>query len=193
MAMKTGRERGIEIERGDRDTSLPISISPLYLHQQSGQAVVLVVLLLPVFVLLAALALDLYSLTTTRAWAYRAAAEAALHGASVGRDWEAFYVTGVMSLNESLAGQVALDTLNAELSRRGLSASSIDIRVLPDGGSISHYPPQARADQWNAGSWSSPQPAVSVYVSVPVTTTLLGLAGSRATELHVFATASVAR
>ena len=160
---------------------------------QSGQAVVLVVVLLPVFVLLAALALDLYSLTTTRAWAYRAAAEAALQGASVGRDWEAFYATGNMRLDESLAGQVALDTLNAELLQRGLSASAIDIRVLPDGGSISHYPPQANADQWNASNWTSPRPAVGVYVSIPVTTTLLGLVGSQASVLHVFAAASVAR
>jgi hypothetical protein len=160
---------------------------------QSGQAVVLVVVLLPVFVLLAALALDLYSLTTARAWAYRAAGEAALQGASVGRDWEAFYATGNMQLNESLAGQVALDTLNAGLSQRGLSASSIDIQVLPDGGSVANYPPLAQADQWNASSWTSPRPAVGVYVSIPVTTTLLGLVGGRMSELHVFAAASVAR
>jgi hypothetical protein len=160
---------------------------------QSGQAVVLVVVLLPVFVLLAALVLDLYSLTTTRAWAYRVAAEAALQGASAGRDWEAFYATGNLRLDENLASQVALDTLNGELAQRGLAASSIDIRVLPDGGNIAHYPPQANADQWNAGSWSSPRPAVGVYVSIPVTTILLRLTGSHASVLHVFAAASVAR
>ena len=162
-------------------------------NPQSGQAIVLVVVLLPVFALLAALALDLYSLTTTRAWAYRVAAEAALQGASVGRDWEAFYATGIMRLDENVAGQVALNTLNAGLAQRGLSASSIDIRVLPDGGSISDYPPLAQADQWNASNWSSPRPAVGVYVAIPVTTTLLGLAGGHTSELHVFAAASVAR
>lgn len=154
---------------------------------------VLVVVLLPVFVLLAALALDLYSLTTTRAWAYRAAAEAALQGASAGRDWEAFYATGSLRLDENVAGQVALDTLNGGLVQRGLVAESVDIRVLPDGGSVANYPPLPLADQWNAGTWSSPRPAVGVYVAIPATTTLLGLVGSRASVLHVFAAASVAR
>lgn len=183
-----------ERRKAEGGRACPERSEGMKLHpSESGQAIVLVVVLLPVFVLLAALALDLYSLTTARAWAYRAAAEAALQGASAGRDWEAFYATGNLRLDENIASQVALNTLNAGLAQRGLSASTIDVRVLPDGGSVANYPPLAQADQWNASTWSSPRPAVGVYVAIPATTTLLGLVGSRASVLHVFAAASVAR
>lgn len=158
-----------------------------------GQAIVLVVLLLPVFILLAAIAVDLYSLTTARTWAYRAASAAALRGASDGRDWDAYYATGLLRLDENVACEAALNTLAVEMARRGLAANLVDVRVLPDGGSIAGYPPEPRADQWGAGSWSSSRPAVGVYVSVPVTTTLLGLASGNVTELHVFAAAAIAR
>ncbi len=159
--------------------------------RHDGQAIVLVVMLLPIFVLLAAVALDLYHLATARTWAYRAASAAAMRGVSQGRDWTAFYGSGYMRLDEGVAAGAAAETLAAELARRGLAASSVDIRVLPEGGSVSHYPPEGRADLWGSRSWSSSQPVVGVYAIVPVETSLLRLAGGGATDLHVFAAASV--
>jgi hypothetical protein len=149
-----------------------------------------------VLLLVAAGLTDTYILLETRAWAQRIAEDAAVSGVSAARDWDNYIATGEMRLVETTAQTVALDALAEGLSQRNASPIVTDVRVLPEaaGGSIPNYPPLARADIFGDGDWTANEPAVGVYLALPVETVFFGAAfgGGQPVELHLFAAAGVA-
>ena len=161
-----------------------------------GQTTVAAALLLVVLILVAAGLTDAYILLETRAWARQVAEDAAISGASAGRDWDGFIATGEMRLIETTAYDVALDALGEGLSQRSAVTAVTDVRVLPDpsGGVIPSYPPLARADIFGSGDWTTTEPAVGVYLTLPVETVFyrLAIGSGQPVELHVFAAAGVA-
>ncbi len=60
-----------------------------------------------ILIVLAAAIVDVYRLQDTRTFAYSAANDAALRGASFGRDWNRFMATGVMYLDPNAATSAA--------------------------------------------------------------------------------------
>ena len=175
-------------------------ISKLFERRQRGQVAVLSALLIMIFVMLAAGLVDAYVLLEARNWGYQAAQQAALSGISNGRDWAALNpppCTGgppPIRLVESTAQSAAVSLLQQEMSLRGISGYSYDVRVLPDygGGTVSGYPPLPTRLGAGRGNWSSDEPAVGVYLSFPVETFLLPFVGRPATvQVNVFASASV--
>ena len=166
------------------------------MRKQKGQTTIAAALLVVVLILVAAGLTDVYLLLETRAWARRVAEDAAIIGAGAGRDWDGFIATGEMRLIEATAQATTLDALQDGLSERNASPTAIDVRVLaePFGGSIPNYPPLGRADIFGQGDWTATEPAVGVYLSLPVETTFFGLTfgGNQPVELHLFAAAGVA-
>lgn len=160
---------------------------------ERGQMIVAAVVLVMFLVLVAGGAVDLYRLQETRNWAYRTAEAAALAGAVLGRDLSSVYTTGqvrVDPVNGYLyAEEAALDAL----ARRG-AVGSYDIRVIEWGGeTVTNYPPVARADMWDSGSWTSSEPAVGVYLEIEVDTFLYCfINGGGPVTVHAFAAAGVA-
>lgn len=137
---------------------------------------------------------DLYRLFTARNWAYSVAQEAALAGASRGRDWDFFTASGAMRLLSEPAEAEAEQVLVAEMEARGVSGYGFDIRVLPSpaGGSIPDFPPRPVRLGENLGDWSADEPAVGVFLSVPVDWLLLDVVGLAGKPVSVFAAAGVA-
>jgi hypothetical protein len=113
------------------------------------------------FILAAAVLVDVYQLEEARNWGYRVAQQAALAGASEGRDWSFFQPTvdplaltptpsdppcadpGRIQLITSQASDAADEMLNYEMSARGFSTRTAapsnlpgtyyaDVQVLPD-------------------------------------------------------------
>lgn len=166
---------------------------PLLPHGQATLAVGLSILM---FALLSAGVVDVARLWETRLWGYRVAEAAALTGASAGRDYAAFVATGSLTLDAAAAQTAAQDALLLGLQARGLdSAATYDIRVHPVPGPASFlgYPPVARASQRGL-PWSPVEPAVGVYLVVPVRPVLYGWINDNAEiDLHVFAAAGVAQ
>jgi hypothetical protein len=162
-------------------------------RREAGQMVVAAVLLVAILILVAGGVVDVYRLQETRSWAYRTAEAAALAGAALGRDLSAVYGVGQPRIDPATGHAAAEQALLEALARRGAVGATYDIRVIEWGGeTVANYPPLARADMWGASDWTSAEPAVAVYLAVPVETFLLGLVvGDEADTVHAFAAAGV--
>lgn len=112
--------------------------------QRKAQTAVWGLLAMLIFVAIAGALVDIYRLFAARNWAYSVAQEAALAGASKGRDWSAIMSGGEIRLVQSTAETAAENLVVAEMSARGIHGYAMDVRVLPDpaGGSVTGYPPQ---------------------------------------------------
>jgi hypothetical protein len=162
------------------------------MSSQRGQAVVAALLLVMTAVLLAGGMVDVYRLQEARHWAYRAAEAAALNGAATGRDLSAIYVVGQPRVDPDVGYEAAEDALLDALARRGVVGATYRIEVLEWGGTAAGFPPVPRADMWGSPDWTSSEPAVGVYLAVPVDTFLLGLvSGNQPVTVHAFAAAGV--
>ena len=167
--------------------------------KERGQAAVLAVLLIMVFVLLASALVDGYALLEARNWGYEVAQQAAMAGVSQGRDWNALATppcTGgpaPIRLVAANASSAAQDFLQREMTLRGISSYTYEIRVLPNytGGSISGFPPSPTRLGGSRGSWTVSEPSVGVYVSFPARTFLMSFIGRPTVQVNVFASASV--
>ena len=160
---------------------------------ERGQSTLATIFTVIIFVLITGIIVDVYTAWTAREWAYRAASSAALRGVTVGRDFNAFYATGQWSLDATAAQTEAAAALAEEMAAHNVSNYSADIRVLPNsgGGMIAGYPPVARARQ-AGGDWSTGEPSVGVYVSMPVRTFFLNMVNGGADfQVHVFAAAGL--
>jgi hypothetical protein len=140
---------------------------------------------------------DVYALFVVRNWAYSVAQEAALTGVSHGREWATGTVPGgggqpEFSLDAATASSEALRVVAAEMAVRGVVGYQVDVRVLPSpgGGTISGFPPRS-VRLGGSGDWSSPEPAVAVYLEVPVQPQFLDFVGLGVRSVHVFAAAGV--
>jgi len=167
--------------------------SPDCMDSEKGQAAVWGMLLTAVFLLVVAALVDVYCLVETRNWAYAVAQEAALGGASRGRDWRAVVSSGQMKLDEALARREAVDLVEVEMASRGVTAYNMDVRVLPnpDGGAIPGYPPRPVRLGDRMGEWSTSEPAVGVYLELAVDTPLLKFAGLSSGIVYTFVAAGV--
>src|SRR5512146_3587519 len=97
-----------------------------------AQSAVFGFLLILVLVAVAAGLVDIYRLFAARNWAYQVAQEAALTGASRGRDWSAVAASGVIRLDPEIAQEEALALVAIEMANRGITGYTLDMRVLPD-------------------------------------------------------------
>ncbi len=168
-------------------------------RKQRGQVAVFGAVLIMLFVLLAAVLIDAYALSEARNWGYRAAQQSALSGISSGRDWASLDPLPCaggpppMRLVSATAQSAAVSLLQQEMTLRGVSNYSYDVRVLPDygGGSIAGYPPLPTRLGAGRGNWTSNEPAVGVYLSFPVSTFLMSFIGRPTVQISVFASAGV--
>ena len=170
-------------------------------ERERGQATLLGLLFLLIFIFLTAGLVDIYAMYEARDWGYTIAQQAALAGVSAGRDWTGATTPaagctgpGAVELQTPLARSTASNVLNLAMTSRGVTGYTYDVRVLPDydGGSLSGYPPSA-VRLGSSGNWSSNEPAVGVYVTIPVFMFLLSLIGRTTATVHVFASAAVAQ
>ncbi len=146
-----------------------------------------------VLILAAAAVLDVYRLSTTRNWAYQIASDAALRGVGRGRDFASLAASGVMSLDEGAAVYEAMSAASAALAEKGISRYVLDARALPLGGTVYGFPPVPRASQSGEGHWSSPEPAVGVYLEISVPVVFFGwVNGASDVPVHAFGAAALA-
>ena len=145
--------------------------------------------------IMAAGLVDIYRLYSVRNWAYSVAQEAAMIGASRGRDWSMVTSSGEIQLNPETARQEADQTITLEMNNRGISTYQADIRVLayPGGGEIADFPPAPVRLGLDRGRWGSNQPAVGVYLSLPVDWLILDSFRIAPKSVSVFASAGVAQ
>jgi hypothetical protein len=164
------------------------------LTETKAQSAVWALLAVLVLFAVAAGLVDIYRLYAARNWAYNVAQEAALSGASRGRDWSQI-ANGHVGLIAASAQNTAEGVVHSEMTTRGIQGYSFDVRVLPSpsGGSILNYPPRPVRLGANRGSWSSNEPAVGVYISMPVNWLLLNSLGITPQLVSVFASAGVAQ
>jgi hypothetical protein len=165
------------------------------IHDRRGQSLIWGFLAMLVFVAVAAGLVDIYRLYAVRNWTYSVAQEAAMTGASRGRDWSSITGGGDMRLNSIVAKDEAQKMVTAELSARGISQYVLDVRVLPDatGGAIASFPPRPVRLGTGLGNWSSNEPAVGVYLEVPVNWLMLDMLNTQVKTIRVFAAAGVAQ
>ena len=165
------------------------------IQDKRAQSLVWGFLAMLVFVAVAAGLVDIYRLYAARNWAYSVAQEAAMTGASRGRDWSSVTSGGDMRLNSSVAKDEAQKMVAAELSARGISQYVLDVRVLSDatGGTIASFPPRPVRLGSGLGNWSSNEPAVGVYLEVPVNWLMLDMLNTQVKTIRVFAAAGVAQ
>jgi len=147
-----------------------------------------------VFIALASGLVDIYRLYAARNWAYSVAQEAAMTGASRGRDWSSLMVDGNVRLDPDISNAQAQGVIDSAMSSRGVATYVKEVRVLPDpgGGSIAGFPPQPVRLASGAGSWNSSEPAVGVYLEVPVNWLMLDMLNLNEKTVRVFAAAGVA-
>jgi hypothetical protein len=159
-----------------------------------AQVAVWGLLSLLVLVLIAGGLVDIYRFYAARNWAYTVAQEAALTGASKGRDWSVVTEDGSIRLIAEVSRVQAQKLVFAEMNTRGVSGYSVDVRVIPDptGGVISDYPPRPVRLGESLGDWSTDEPAVGVYLTVPVQWVLLDQFGLLERTVSAFASAGVA-
>jgi hypothetical protein len=162
--------------------------------ERKAQSAVLGLLTILVLVIIAGGLVDIYRLYAARNWAYSVAQEAALTGASQGRDWAYVAATGGIRLTTMLAISQAQQVVTAQMITRGISGYTVDIRVLPDptGGTIPGYPPRPVRLGNSRGYWSTDEPAVGVYLTLPVDWLILDSFGIAEKSISVFASAGVA-
>jgi hypothetical protein len=163
-------------------------------QDRTAQSAVWGLLAILILVLVASGLVDIYRLYTIRNWASSVAQEAAMTGASRGRDWSAVTSSAEIRLDASTAEDEASQIVSTEMSARGISRYTADIRILPDagGGEVTDYPPLPVRLGLGRGSWSSNQPAVGVYLSLPVNWLILNWVGILPKSVCVFASAGVA-
>jgi hypothetical protein len=160
-----------------------------------GQSAVWGLLAILVFVTVAGGLVDIYRLYAARNWAYSIAQEAALAGASRGRDWSAVLNYGLIQLDQFVASSEAQKVVNSAMQARGITEYTSSIRVLPDpfGGTVSGFPPHPVRLGESLSDWSSNEPAVGVYLEVQVQWTILNLFWIDSKVVRVFASAGVAQ
>lgn len=160
---------------------------------RKAQSAVWGLLIILVLVVVAGGLVDIYRLYAARNWAYSVAQEAALAGASRGRDWNAVLTTGLICLDPAVASAEAQTIVHSAMQVRGISGYSATIRVLPDpfGGTVSGFPPRPVRLGPGLSEWSSPEPAVGVYLEVPVQWMILNSFGIDSKTVRVFAAAGV--
>ncbi len=157
-----------------------------------GQIAVASALLVMILILVAGALVDVYRLQEARAWAYRAAEAAAVTGSATGRDLSTIYTVGQPRLDPGAGYTGAQKTLDAEIARRGATGVTYRIEVSEWGGDeIAGFPPVPRADLWGQSTWQTTEPAVGVYVELPVETCLLGLTQQGVVTVHAFAAAGI--
>ena len=164
------------------------------IRDRRGQSAVWGFLGMLVFVAIAAGLVDIYRLYAARNWAYGVAQEAAMAGASRGRDWSSLMVDGNVRLDSDRSSAQAQAVIDFAMSSRGIAVYAEDVRVLPNpgGGSLPGYPPQPVRLASGAGNWSSSEPAVGVYLEVPVNWLMLDMLNLDEKTVRVFAAAGVA-
>lgn len=166
---------------------------------ERGQIIVPALVIILLFILLSAGLIDVYQLLEARNWGYEAAQQAALAGVSAGRDWNSLAsppCTGgpaPISLVASTAQNTTIQFLQQEMNLRGVRGYTYDVRVLPgySGGTIPGFPPSPTRLGAGLGNWSSPEPAVGVYITFPVSTFLMSFVGRPTVQINVFASAGV--
>ncbi len=102
------------------------------IRDRRGQSAVWGFLAMFVFITIASGLVDLYRLYAARNWAYSVAQEAAMAGASWGRDWSAVATGGEIQLVETIARDEAERLVTTEMNARGVTGYTMDVRVLPD-------------------------------------------------------------
>jgi len=174
---------------------LKISRGHGMLRDRRAQSIVWGFLAIMVFISTASGLIDVYRLYAARNWAYSVAQEAAMAGASRGRDWSSIIGGGDIRLNTTTAKSEAQQLVAAEMAARGITQYVMDIQVLPDasGGNIAGYPPHSVRLGTNMGNWSSNEPAVGVYLEIPVNWVMLDMLNSQSKTVRVFASAGVAQ
>ena len=165
------------------------------LRDDKAQAAVWGLLTVLVLLILAAGLVDIYRLYAARTWTYSVAQEAALAGVSRARQWDDFLVSGSITLDEDVALTTAQSIVQSAMQVRGITDYQMDIRVLPDssGGSIPDFPPYSVRLGEGLENWSTDEPAVGVYLEVPVQWTLLDFFDIPEKGVRVFAAAGVAQ
>jgi hypothetical protein len=165
------------------------------IQDRRAQSAVWGLLTVIILIAIAAGLIDIYRLYSVRNWAYSVAQEAAMTGASRGRDWSTVISSGDIHLNPDTARQEADHTVAVEMNNRGISDYQEDIRVLPDpgGGEIAGFPPRPVRLGLGRGHWTSSQPAVAVYLSLPVDWVILDSLGIVPKSVSVFASAGIAQ
>lgn len=160
-----------------------------------AQSVVWGFLSMLVFIALAAGLVDIYRLFAARNWAYTVAQEAAMASASRGRDWSSLMVDGNIRLDPVISREAAQTLLAAAMLDRGIDTYVYDVRVLPDpgGGAIAGYPPRPVRLGSGMGNWNSDEPAVGVYLEVPVNWLMLDMLNLQEKTVRVFAAAGVSQ
>jgi len=155
------------------------------------------VMLALILILLGAILTDVYHLSEVRNFAYGLAADAAMAGANLGRDFEGYYhmgTRGELWLGHHDARTVALNVVEAGMAQRGITDYQVIIHVItnPNGGQIPGFPPVPRADLTGEAGWETDGPAVGVYLAVQVETNLFGLVnGGQPITVHAFHAAEV--
>lgn len=148
-----------------------------------------------ILMMLAAAVVDVYRIQDMRTFAYSAANDAALRGASFGRDWDRFMSEGTLSLDPYVATDAAQTALENVMAARHLTNFRYQIGVIPNpGGGTFNLPAPcvARASLWDTTTWTETRPAVGVCVQVPVSTILFGLVnGNQPVTVNAFAAAGV--
>ncbi len=165
------------------------------IRDRRAQSAVWGFLAMMVFIAIASGLVDIYRLYAARNWAYSVAQEAAMAGVSRGRDWSSIAVDGQIRLNEVIARDEAEKLVTAEMTARGISGYGMDVRVLPEptGGTIAGYPVMTVRLGSGLGDWSSNEPAVGVYLEIPVNWLLLDRLNISVKTVRVFAAAGVAQ
>jgi hypothetical protein len=163
-------------------------------HDRNAQSLLWGFLAMLIFIVVSSGLVDIYRLYAARNWAYSVAQEAAMAGASIGRDWTSVADGGDIRLNGATAQTEAQALVLAEMNARGVTGYEMDVRVLPDpeGGSISGYPPDPVRLGEGLGNWTSNEPAVGVYLEVPVSWLMLDTLNIESKTVRVFAAAGVA-
>lgn len=163
------------------------------INDRKAQAAVWGLLTILILVIIAGGLVDIYRLFAARNWALSVAQEAAMIGASRGRDWNAVSNDGFIQLDSAVAASEAQNVITSAMQIRRISGYSVDTRVLPDpfGGMISGFPPRPVRLGETLGNWSSDELAVGVYLEVPMDWTLLDVFGIVPKEIRVFASAGV--
>lgn len=165
------------------------------ISERKAQSAVIGLLFILVLITIASGLVDIYRLVAAHNWAYQVAQEAALAGASRGRDWNSISAAGEIRLNADIATSEAQGIVQAEMDSRQIMGYSVDILVLPEpnGGTISGFPPRPVRLGNSRGDWSSDEPAVGVYLILPVDWLMLDRLGIVGKSVAAFASAGVAQ
>jgi hypothetical protein len=183
-----------------------------------GQILVLALIIIFLLFLTATALIDVYNLLEARNWGYRVAQQAAIAGASNGRDWAFFQPTpdpladtptpwaegecvppGKIQLIDSDSRNAAFAMLTTEMSARGFTypggyTYQIEVITDPNGGTgPAGFPPGNIRLGSGLSQWSTDTPAVGVYLSFSVQTFLMSIVGRGTVTIHVFAAAEVAQ